>query len=363
LSYKLRISDVRKSFNDFVALEPTSLDVRDGEFVTLLGPSGSGKTTLLMMVAGLLKPDGGDISIDGAIVTYNPPYERDIGMVFQNYALFPHLTVYDNIAFPLRMRRVAESEVRKEVMRVLEIVQLPHVAGRFPRQLSGGQQQRIALARCIVYKPSIILMDEPLGALDKKLRDQLQIEIKHLHRQLGTTILYVSHDQQETLTMSDRVCLMNHGKIVQLGDPETLYFYPESLFAADFLGESNLLDAEVTAQAGNLLTMRSPSLGNIEFRAAQRNIAGQPGHVMIRPERLFFKRSDVASDNVVPGKVEDVIFTGGVTKYFITVSGGGRLFMTAPTGQDRRIADIGDEVQVTWSPESTIVLPADRKAA
>lgn len=364
MAYKLRITDVRKQFGDFVALEPTSLDVRDGEFVTLLGPSGSGKTTLLMMVAGLLSPDGGDIAIDGVSVTHAPPYKRDIGVVFQNYALFPHLSIFDNIAFALRMRRMPASQIKREVQRVLEIVQLPHLAERLPRQLSGGQQQRIALARCIVYQPSIILMDEPLGALDKKLRDQLQIEIKHLHKQLGTTILYVSHDQQETLTMSDRICLMNQGRIEQLGEPETLYFQPRTLFAADFLGESNLLPVEVVAGDEAQLTLRSPVLGPATFIARTRPIDGAPAHAMLRPERIFFAgASDHHHGNLVSGTVEETLFTGGVTKYFVRVDQGERLFLTTPSGHDAHAARVGERVRLTWAPDSTVVLPGTHGAA
>ena len=223
-----------------VALAGADLELREGEFLTLLGPSGSGKTTLLMIVAGLIQPDGGEVSIDGRLATYAPPFKRDVGMVFQNYALFPHLSVGENIAFPLRMRRVPEATIQQEVRRILEVVRLPDVGGRLPRALSGGQQQRIALARCMVYKPSIILMDEPLGALDKKLRDQMQLEIKQLHAELRITVLYVSHDQEEAMIMSDRICLMRDGHIEQIGTPDELYFQPRTRFAAEFLGESNV---------------------------------------------------------------------------------------------------------------------------
>ncbi|MDR5884329.1 ABC transporter ATP-binding protein, partial [Caballeronia sp. LZ032] len=212
----LQISGLCKRYGDFVALAPTDLDVAQGEFLTLLGPSGSGKTTLLSLIAGLAQADGGSIRINGVDVTDGAPYDRDIGMVFQNYALFPHMTVAENIAFPLQMRKVDAASAKKRVAEALEMVHLPHVAGRYPRELSGGQQQRIALARCMVYRPSIILMDEPLGALDKKLRDHMQLEIKRIHRDLGTTIIYVTHDQEEAMTMSDRICLMDAGKIAQL---------------------------------------------------------------------------------------------------------------------------------------------------
>jgi putative spermidine/putrescine transport system ATP-binding protein len=256
------------------------------------------------------------------------------------------------------MRRRTGTEIRHEVDRVLEVVQLPHLARRYPRQLSGGQQQRIALARCIVYGPSIILMDEPLGALDKKLREQLQIEIRRLHKQLGTTILYVSHDQQETLTLSDRVCLMNHGRVEQVGTPQQLYFQPMTLFAADFLGESNLLPVEVVGEAGPALRLRCPTLGNVEVLAAARRDVPKPAHVMIRPERLSLTRNGQASDNEVGAVVEEVIFTGGVTKYFLAADGGAQLFLTAPTGHDEQEAMPGDRVTVGWAARSAVLLPA-----
>ena len=243
--FKLRTLDVRKTYGNVVALEAASIEMNEGEFLTLLGPSGSGKTTLLMAIAGINNPDSGEIWIDGKLATYLPPFRRDLGMVFQNYALFPHMTIFDNIAFPLLMRKMDKTLIRKEIARVLEIVELDYVAKRFPRELSGGQQQRIALARCIVYKPSIILMDEPLGALDKKLRGTLQREIKQLHENLGITVLYVTHDQEEAMVMSDRICVMNDGRIDQIGTPNELYFHPSTVFSADFLGESNLFNAEV----------------------------------------------------------------------------------------------------------------------
>ena len=247
--HKLTISELRKTYGPVTAVARVSLDVGEGEFVTLLGPSGSGKTTLLMMVAGLTWPDSGEVSIDGRLCTYLPSHKRDIGMVFQNYALFPHLTVHENIAFPLRMRRMSDQDISRRVRQALETVRLPDVGERETSALSGGQQQRIALARCIVYQPSIILMDEPLGALDKKLREEMQLEIKHLHEQLGITVLYVTHDQEEAMVMSDKICLFNEGSIEQVGSPEEMYFAPRSKFAASFLGESNILNASVKATA------------------------------------------------------------------------------------------------------------------
>src|SRR4051794_7365585 len=261
---KLSIRGATKTSGAVTALAEATLDLAEGEFLTLLGPSGSGKTTLLMMVAGLVQPSGGEIWIDGRLATYAPPNKRDIGIVFQNYALFPHLTVYENIASPLRMRRQNEKTIAAEVRRVLDIVQLPQVADRLPRELSGGQQQRIALARCMIYRPSIILMDEPLGALDRQLRDRMQLEIKQLHKRLGITVLYVTHDQEEALAMSDRICLMRQGRVEQIGSPEELYFRPRTEFAADFLGESNIIPGIiVTSGAAGLV--QGP--GDLRLRA------------------------------------------------------------------------------------------------
>src|SRR6195952_1650287 len=251
----LQIKGLCKRYGDFVALAPVDLDVAQGEFLTLLGPSGSGKTTLLSLIAGLSQPDDGQVRINGVDVTYGAPYERDIGMVFQNYALFPHMTVAENIAFPLQMRKTDAKATREKVMQALAMVHLPHVAGRYPRELSGGQQQRIALARCMVYRPSIILMDEPLGALDKKLRDQMQLEIKLIHRDLGTTIVYATHDQEEAMTMSDLVVLMHQGRIAQTGAPRELYTEPANVFVADFIGDSNLLNGRITAIEDDIATV------------------------------------------------------------------------------------------------------------
>jgi putative spermidine/putrescine transport system ATP-binding protein len=358
MTTKLRVEGLHKRFGSFVALQETSLELREGEFLTLLGPSGSGKTTLLMMVAGLMEPDGGNLWIDGQLATYAPPYERDIGMVFQSYALFPHLTIAENIAFPLRMRRTPSAQIDKQVKDVLELVQLPHVAQRFPRELSGGQQQRIALARCIVYQPSIILMDEPLGALDKKLRDQLQIEIKRLHKQLGTTILYVTHDQQETLTMSDRVCLMNHGHVEQIGTPNDLYFRPRTVFAADFLGESNILAGKVTGQTDALLNIASHELGGSLM--APGNQSGELNW-MVRPERMRLASAPEPGLNAVQGTLTEVIFTGGVTRSLVSTPGGAILMVAGLTFEQGLESRAGQSVWVLWHPADTVLLPATPK--
>ncbi len=360
--YKLKIRNLRKTYGSLVALDDASIDLEAGEFLTLLGPSGSGKTTMLMAVAGLNEPDAGEVWIDGKLATYLPAFQRDIGMVFQNYALFPHMTIFENIAFPLRMRKLDAETIRAGVQRVLDIVQLPDVAGRLPSQLSGGQQQRIALARCFVYEPSIILMDEPLGALDKKLRDQLQLEIKHLHQQLGVTMLYVTHDQEEAMVMSDRICLMNDARIEQIGTPEDLYFRPASLFAADFLGESNLVEAEVAAsnEEDTLLTRGESRIRAI---ADTRLEPGQRVKFMVRPECVEIL--DVADgdedrhDNVVTATLKEVIMTGHVTKYFLALADGTAMLSTQLTRGSIRNVGLGGTVRLTWPKDRTVALRAE----
>ena len=354
--FKLRTRGVRKTYGPVVALAGADIDMREGEFLTLLGPSGSGKTTLLMAIAGLNDPDAGEIWIDGKLATYLPSFQRDIGMVFQNYALFPHMTVFENIAFPLRMRKLPESDIRSAVTRVLETVQLPNVAERFPRELSGGQQQRIALARCFVYEPSIILMDEPLGALDKKLRDALQREIKHLHHRLGITVLYVTHDQEEAMVMSDRICLMSDGRIEQLGRPEELYFRPATVFAADFLGESNMLPAtvrEVNAAATVVATADGKvvrALGN------ERVSTGEQVLVMVRPESVRLLADGESADNVIEGTLKEVIMSGHITRHFIELADGSEMVSTGLTGSTGSIRDPGSRLRFGWATERTVAL-------
>jgi putative spermidine/putrescine transport system ATP-binding protein len=345
---KLKTVALSKHYDQVVALAGADLEVSEGEFVTLLGPSGSGKTTLLMMVAGLVQPSGGEVWIDGKLSTYLPPHLRDIGMVFQNYALFPHLSVAENIAFPLRMRRLTETEIGKEVTRILELVQLPQVARRLPRELSGGQQQRIALARCLVYKPSIVLMDEPLGALDKKLRDQMQLEIKALQRRLGITMVYVTHDQEEAMTMSDRICLMNHAKIEQVDTPETLYFRPRTVFAADFLGDSNIFKARLAAG-------RLEGPGGLVVNGL-RNGTG-PVTAIIRPESLRVLSNGEAAEGSAAGKLENVVFVGGFMRLFVRLPDGTILQAKGATAPGLRLPPPGDAVRLGWPAAATVLIP------
>ena len=353
---KLKIRDLRKTYGAVEAISNVNLDVSEGEFLTLLGPSGSGKTTLLMMVAGLTLPDSGEVWIEGQLSTYAPSSKRDIGIVFQNYALFPHITVFENIAFPLRMRHVEESIITKEVNKVLELVQLPAVAKRLPNELSGGQQQRIALARCMVYEPSIILMDEPLGALDKKLRDQMQLEIKRLHTRLGITILYVTHDQEEAMIMSDKICLLNNAKIEQIGTPADLYFRPRSEFAASFLGESNMFavkvigthDAQHVMEMANGTTLRAPKRSEIG--------GGSRASAMVRPESVSLISAGQSVENVIEGKLKETIMAGGITKYYVEVANEQTVAVTTLTARDSHQLSQSSKVRLGWNIEDTVVL-------
>ena len=360
--HKLAISELRKTYGPVTAVARVSLDVGEGEFVTLLGPSGSGKTTLLMMVAGLTWPDSGEVRIDGRLCTYLPSHKRDIGMVFQNYALFPHLTVHENIAFPLRMRRVADRDISRKVRQALETVRLPDVGERETSALSGGQQQRIALARCIVYEPSIILMDEPLGALDKKLREEMQLEIKHLHEQLGITVLYVTHDQEEAMVMSDKICLFNEGSIEQVGSPEEMYFTPRSKFAASFLGESNILSASVKGTHDNRAVLDFHGSATVEAPLRFDVRTGQNVSFMVRPESIAITEKADSGQNVIEGVVRDRILTGGVTKYFVEVAGEVAVSASSLTMRSDRGHSPGDRVRLGWSIHDTVVLHGDDTA-
>jgi putative spermidine/putrescine transport system ATP-binding protein len=353
---KLAITGLSKRYGSFVALAPTDLQVAQGEFLTLLGPSGSGKTTLLSLIAGLAVPDEGQLLINGQDVTYGAPYERDIGMVFQNYALFPHMTIAENIAFPLKMRKVDGATAAKRAQQALELVRLPHVASRFPRELSGGQQQRIALARCLVYQPSIVLMDEPLGALDKKLRDQMQLEIKRIHRESGTTVVYVTHDQEEAMTMSDRICLMNAGRIEQLGTPSDLYFRPRTLFVADFLGESNLFSGTVTGVAGSQVEVTLPDGGTRARALAHTPLAaGTRVRVMVRPQNVTVGHGD----GVLTGKVLDSMITGSLTKLYVAAPAAGEepVVLSYPTSAAASRHAVGSEVRLGWASGDAVAVP------
>ncbi|MDR3535752.1 MAG: ABC transporter ATP-binding protein [Acetobacteraceae bacterium] len=345
---KLRAHQLSKRYGTVTALEPVDLTVASGELLTVLGPSGSGKTTLLHIVSGLVEPSAGTIYIDGHDHTHTPVHRRDIGMVFQSYALFPHLTVEENVAFPLRMRHRSDAEVRRRVTQALEMVQLGHLAHRMPRALSGGQQQRVALARCFVYQPSIILMDEPPGALDKKLREHMQIEIKRLHRDTGVTIIYVTHDQEEALALSDRICLMNHARIEQIGTPQQIYERPATAFAADFIGISNIFHGKI---AGTMLETPD-GIFALPAGAPPNLGAGQAAALVVRPEHM---RLGPDADCCVTGRVAEAVYAGSATRLIATMASGTELTvrLPAPSGA----VEIGATAQIGWNREnSTLVL-------
>jgi putative spermidine/putrescine transport system ATP-binding protein len=354
---KLRVDKVTKRYGAVPALLDAELAVRAGECVTLLGPSGSGKTTLLRIVAGLLDPDQGEIWIEDKRATHLPAYRRDIGLVFQSYALFPHLSVFENIAFPLRMRGLDRAQIQARVERALAAVRLEPLHARMPSELSGGQQQRIALARSMVYEPSIVLMDEPLAALDKKLREQLQLELRRVQRELGITMLYVTHDQQEALLLSDRICLMNAGRIEQIGTPADLYFRPATLFAADFIGESNIFDAVVLAR-GAEARLRGPGGAVLTVRTAAPLAEGQTVTAMIRPERLDLRPLDAADRpaDAIAGVVEEKAFLGDDTKYFVRVSDALVMTVKALTRGEHADVPVGTRVALGCAPDGIVIL-------
>lgn len=324
---KLDVQCVEKRYGEVQALEPTSLQVSDGEFLTLLGPSGSGKTTLLNLIAGLARCDGGCIRLDGRDITHAAPQHRGLGMVFQNYALFPHMTVAQNLAFGLDVRGMSESQMRKRVAEVLAMVRLTDYAERLPRELSGGQQQRVALARAFAYAPELVLMDEPLGALDRYLREEMKIEIARLHKELGTTVIYVTHDQEEALVLSDRICLMNHARVEQLDTAQNLYFAPQSRFAAEFLGESNLLACRIEPDG------RSALLDGLDVRVplVAGAVPGRRGQVLLRPESVKFGSAAPSSE----WRIQGMQFVGAWLRYRLVHRSGLELkALRASAGQE-----------------------------
>ncbi|QIE44997.1 ABC transporter ATP-binding protein [Pseudohalocynthiibacter aestuariivivens] len=331
-------------------VDDLNLRIEQGEFLTLLGPSGSGKTTTLMMLAGFEAPTKGNILFDGAPLNNVPTYKRDFGIVFQNYALFPHMTVAENLAFPLRMRRIGKSDIEARVQRTLSMVKLDALKDRMPTQLSGGQQQRVALARALVFEPRMVLMDEPLGALDKQLREHMQLEIKRLHEELGIAMLYVTHDQSEALTMSDRIAVFDEGRIQQIGPPRDVYARPQTTFVASFMGENNRLDGTVNATQGRDVSVQMNANGP-PIRAMQAGDAVQAGEMvtlMVRPESIRISHADGA-DNSFDGRIEEVVYHGDHVRLGIAVDGVGTLVARHPVSEAGTEFTPGDTVPVSWS--------------
>ncbi len=362
----LSLRNLTKVYGDLRAVDDVSLDVAPGEFVTLLGPSGSGKTTTLRIIGGFIRPEVGTVLLDGRDLTKVPPYKRDIGMVFQNYALFPHMTAAENVGFPLAMRRIPKVELKDKVRQALRLVRLEELGERYPRQLSGGQQQRVALARALSFSPTLLLMDEPLGALDKKLREALQLEVMRISRQLGVTVVYVTHDQEESLVMSDRIAIYNEGRIEQVGTGEDLYERPTSLFVADFVGESNIY-------RGTLQMAPFPAIKRAEGAPirvpddAGRRVGLSPGDraaVVIRPERMDIRQAspgqepapDDKSSVWLPGRLREVIYLGSDRKYVVDLEGGATAVVRVQAGAKDAETVAGPEVTVGWAVDDSVVV-------
>jgi spermidine/putrescine transport system ATP-binding protein len=357
---EIRLVDLEKRFRDVVAVDRVSLRIEPGEFFSLLGPSGCGKTTTLRMIGGFEQPTGGRIELRGRDVTREPPDKRPVNMVFQNYALFPHLDVGDNIAFGLRRKGVPKAEARARVGEVLELVKLSGLERRRPNQMSGGQQQRVALARALVNRPNVLLLDEPLGALDLKLRRQLQLELKRIQVEVGITFVYVTHDQEEALTMSDRIAVMNGGRIEQLGTPEELYDRPASRFVAGFIGTTNLLSGTVVAREGGVTTVRLAQ-GELTGTTMNGLAAGQPVELCIRPEAITLRPAAGEAPGALTGTVEQAAFLGTTIQYLVRTAGGEPLTVLAPKAGGR--LPVGADVAVSWSPAEARVLGGDGSGA
>ena len=337
----LEFRKVQKSYDQrTLVVRDFNLGVKRGEFVTLLGPSGSGKSTVLMMLAGFESLTSGDILLEGQSIARMAPYRRDIGIVFQNYALFPHMTIGENLAYPLKLRRMPAADVKRRVQEYLDLVELGPFGARMPAQLSGGQRQRVALARALIFAPRLVLMDEPLGALDKKLREQMQLEITRLHKALGFTVIYVTHDQTEALTMSDRIAVFDAGVVQQCDAPDVLYETPANGFVADFIGENNFLPGEVTELRGDRVAVRIASGDVVTARRADADRPGQACEVSVRPEKLFILPSDHPFDNRIRVRFLNRLYVGDFIRYFFALPDGTEIVvkvlndMAAPEFED-----------------------------
>ena len=351
----VRLAGITKRFGEFVAVDDLNLDIYEGEFFSLLGPSGCGKTTTLRMIAGFEEPTEGGISVAGEEVQGVPPYRRPVNTVFQSYAIFPHLNVFDNVAFGLRRAKVPKDEVASRVADACEMVQLAGFEKRKPGMLSGGQQQRVALARALVNRPKVLLLDEPLGALDLKLRKEMQLELKGLQEEVGITFVYVTHDQEEALTMSDRIAVMNEGRVQQLAGPTTLYETPANRFVAGFIGQTNVFSGTVEAADGDKVTLRSREGLRVEA-VAREGISPKEGeevHAAVRPEKVRFGGS---GDNVSAAEVKQVVYLGASTQYIVGLEGGGRLVLYQQNAFDAAGPSEGDGVTVAWDAQNCLVL-------
>lgn len=349
------LKKVKKSFGDFVALHELDLDIQEGEFLTLLGPSGCGKTTTLRLVAGFIEPTNGSILLGDQDVTQVAPQHREIGMVFQDYALFPHMTIADNIGFGLKERRYPKNDINERVRELLDLIRLPEVHDRYPAEVSGGQQQRIAVARAVAYPPKVLLMDEPLGALDLKLRETMQIELRRIQQKLAITTIYVTHDQIEAMNMSDRIVVMNAGRIEQMGGAEDIYNFPKTRFVADFVGQINLFDAVIKKETPEYLLV---GIANTEIRAPLPSVKMEAGiSVGVRPEHinLVDTAEPASTSNSLTGTLVGRTFTGNLTRLFIDV--GLDKPVVVETNPQNAPSTIGSNVTLSWPINLSIILP------
>jgi putative spermidine/putrescine transport system ATP-binding protein len=355
----VRFEHVQKTYDgEVLVVKDLDLDIERGEFITLLGPSGSGKTTTLMMLAGFESATHGDIVLNGHSLKTVPPHKRDIGMVFQNYALFPHMTVSENLAFPLQARRMSKTEQQEKIKRALDMVELGGFGNRRPGQLSGGQQQRVALARALVFEPQLVLMDEPLGALDKNLREQMQLEIKHIHEHLGVTVVYVTHDQSEALTMSNRIAVFDDGRIQQLATPSVLYEQPENAFVAEFIGENNRLIGTVTADGAGMCEVKLDTGEQVRALAVKIDGIGSRTTLSLRPESVTIDPQGQVCDNVFDARVEELIYLGDHTRVRANVCGHDDFVIKVPRTAGAPVLDEGNTIRIGWRSQDCRALDA-----
>ena len=355
----VRFDRVQKSYDgEVLVVKDLNLDIPRGEFLTMLGPSGSGKTTSLMMLAGFEPATHGEIYLGGQSINNVPPNKRGIGMVFQNYALFPHMTVAENLAFPLKVRKMGRAEIEEKVNRALAMVELPQMGGRRPAQLSGGQQQRVAVARALVFDPELILMDEPLGALDKQLREQMQYEIKHIHENLGVTVVYVTHDQSEALTMSDRIAVFEDGVIQQLSTPDDLYERPQNSFVAQFIGENNKLNGTVSKISKGVCSVDLDGGGTVTAAAVNVNSVGDRTTLSLRPERVEIAPSGKSMPNTVTAEIKELIYLGDHIRTRMSVAGNDEFIVKVPNNAGNKPLAEGKKVKVGWKAEDCRALDA-----
>ncbi len=355
----VKFSEVQKSYDgETLVVKNLNLDIARGEFVTMLGPSGSGKTTCLMMLAGFETATHGEIYLDGQGINNVAPHKRNIGMVFQNYALFPHMTVAENLAFPLQVRKRPASEIKERVDRALDMVRLTGFGTRRPAQLSGGQQQRVALARALVFEPKLVLLDEPLGALDKNLREEMQYELKHIHANLGLTMVFVTHDQSEALTMSDRIAVFDDGVIQQIDSPSVLYEEPRNAFVAYFIGENNRFNGEVVEMNGGECSVKIDSGDVVKAKPVNVSAVGDKTTLSLRPERVFVNPQSGATPNLLEAKVLELIYLGDHIRTRVEVAGNDQFVVKIPNSHEHSQLVEGQVVNVGWESDDCRALDA-----